>query len=111
YDMEMFIPGCELFSAELFSYEPDQLANYLRSRLSELENEASAQGVSIDLVGEIGLDYFWLEKLLEIPEDLRHFVSDLDSLKQRSKSLQDAALRAQMEFAVARSLPVSLHSR
>lgn len=99
-DMEALVPGSDLFQSALFEMNEEDIGKYASSTLESLMELAKGNGVEVDLAGEIGLDYYWLEKNAESK-----------SVTEHSKAMQKAMLMSQLRFASTYSLPVSLHSR
>lgn len=103
FDMEVLVPGSDIFDIRWFQSEPEELEFRVQSLLGQMLEQASSAGWEIDLVGEVGLDHF---RLIQQPyTDL----SQNDT--RRSQKLQEHLLKVQLEFAARQKIPVSLHSR
>lgn len=95
-DMEMLIPNSEHYSDEL---PVSDFSGWVLQQLTNLEEQAKKQNISIDIVGEIGIDHYWLQQV----ED--------KEIVEKSKQLQESMFRSQLEYAARKNLPVSIHSR
>lgn len=89
---EIVIPGSELFDASITSLNVSDFMKRFEKTL--LAND-------FKLIGECGLDYYWLERN-----------EDLSKVEvENSKYLQSYMLQEQLKLAQLFNLPVSLHSR
>lgn len=103
FDMEILVPGSDLFDIRWFQSEPDELEFRTQALLGQMQEQAAERGLTIDLVGEVGLDHF---RLMQQP------YTDLAASEiTRSQELQQHLLKVQLEFAAKNKIPVSLHSR
>jgi TatD DNase family protein len=100
FDMELLIPGSDLFAEEFFDKSEEELAKELKSKLERLFAQAKQAGVNVELIGEIGMDFYWLRENKATPEILG-----------KSQTLQRLLFTIQLDFAVANNLPVSIHTR
>lgn len=89
---EIVIPGSKMFDASITSATVSEQIQQLQKLL--VDNPYK-------LIGECGLDYYWLQKN-----------PDLTALEiENSKYLQTYLLQEQLKLASLLNLPVSLHSR
>jgi TatD DNase family protein len=104
FDMELLVPGSDLFTAGLYKLSPVELVEKMSAQLQSLWASAEAAGQTVEIIGEIGLDYYWLAKAYDEGGITR---VDVDT----SHRLQQELFRLQLEYAGERNLPVSVHSR
>jgi len=98
FDMELLIPGSELFNPSLFELSDLKVAAFVDWEYSRLTNLAKRSNLEVNLIGEIGLDYYRLK--------------DLDAeLIKHSQELQLILFSKQVEYAAKNNLPISIHSR
>jgi TatD DNase family protein len=109
--MEALVPGSDLFNSYLFSLSPGEIGDFVKDFWLGVELELEQAGLQLDLIGEIGLDYYWLSKMESIQDDLSATYDSIEEVVQRSKSLQQELLDSQLDYASRKQLPVSLHSR
>lgn len=91
---EWLVPGSDLFLKERNELSIDTEILKLKSLVSENLGK-------FYMIGETGLDYYWLEKNPEL--------SRLD--KEKSISLQKILFEEQLKIAIEFDLPVTIHSR
>ncbi len=89
---EILVPGSDLYSASF-----DE--NYLQKTITDLRKLLTNNQVR--MIGECGLDYYWLNK--------NPTISPLE--KDKSIALQNLLLKEQLKLARLFDLPVTLHSR
>lgn len=102
-DPELLLPQSEGFVTSWWRLAPSALAELATGKLTDLWTLAASKGVAVDLVGEIGMDYYWLASA-QVP-------TITPAERRQSQQLQEALFRAQLDFAWRRGLPVSIHSR
>lgn len=98
--MELLIPGSDLYDKKLLDMSEQNLREWIIEELDEIRDYVAANGLGIELLGEVGLDYYWLEKNKISAEIIG-----------KSKQYQKILLEAQLDFATEHNLPISLHSR
>lgn len=116
FDMELIVPGSDLFDMRWFALQPGQIKPKVEHMLADLLAEAESSGVKVDLIGEIGLDNYHLERNLQetlndpeaAQEAGRHLMA---TDMAHSQELQEELFLTQLQFAADQSLPVSIHSR
>lgn len=92
-DPEVVVPGSDLYDESINEKKIDQL-------LSDLDSLVSENKEDIIMIGECGLDYYWIEK------------QDLTSEeKNRSKYLQKKLFIGQLEISSKYNLPLTMHHR
>lgn len=92
-DPEIAIPGSELFIENLDSEEVEKM-------LTQLEVFIEENHQDLIMIGECGLDYYWIYK------------NDLSEEEvEKSKKLQKQIFAKQIELAVKYNLPLSIHHR
>jgi TatD DNase family protein len=89
---ELLIPGSDLYDPGLNETEI--------AKLTEEMEVILASDKSVGLVGECGLDYYWLKKSVQ-----------KEDVFQRIKTLQQKLFTSQLKLAVKHELPVSVHAR
>lgn len=90
---ELVIPGSDLYDSSIDEESLDDI-------LKELEQIIEQHKDEIIMIGECGIDYYWLEK------------SDLNTKeKERSKAIQRELFRRHLALAGKYSLPLTIHSR
>lgn len=92
-DPEVVVPGSDLFDKKIDEKRIDQL-------ISELDSLVSENKEDILMIGECGLDYYWIEK-----QDLSK------EEKERSKHLQKKLFIGQLEISSKYNLPLTMHHR
>lgn len=103
-DPEILVPGGEFFQPELLEYTADELKIWMINILDKQWAAASDGGIVVEIIGEIGLDRYWLEK--------GHDEGKIDQEQfDLSWELQKVLFPLQLELAAERNLPVSIHSR
>lgn len=91
---ELVIPGSEMFNPSMDEKEIDE-------EVLKLKNLLDSNPSKFIMIGEIGIDYYWLEKSLNLkPEEL-----------ERSKTLQKYLFESQLKLAVEYNLPLTIHAR
>lgn len=104
FDMELLVPGSDLFTLNYFSYSPEKIGDWVYKQLEQLANLAEESGLSVDMIGEIGLDHYWT--------GLNYKEGKLSRKElEKSHELQLAMFKSQLRFAGEKGLPVSIHSR
>lgn len=88
---EILVPGSDLYDKN-FNVE---------NEFTNLKNVYNSNPNTFKAVGEVGLDYYWLDK--------NQNLSDLQ--KEQSESLQKDLLELQLKFAVEAGLLLVIHSR
>ena len=92
-DPEVVVPGSDLYDECIDEKKVDQL-------LHELELLVQENKDIVLMIGECGLDYYWIEKQeLSTPEKLR------------SKSLQKKLFEGQLKISAKYGLPLTMHHR
>ena len=90
---ELVVPGSDLFDSNIDEMSLDQIFEKLEQIIEQNRDK-------IVMIGECGIDYYWLEK------------SDLSSEdKERSKTTQREMFRRHLVLADKYSLPLTIHSR
>ncbi len=90
---ELVVPGSDLYDASIDETRLEEI-------FSQLEQIISLHKDEIIMIGECGIDYYWLEK------------SDLsDEVKEKSRSIQKELFRRHLVLADKFSLPLTIHSR
>lgn len=103
-DPEILVPGGEFFQPELLELTASELKVWMINIFDKQLAAAADSGVAVEIIGEIGLDRYWLEKgLSEGKIGQEQF--DL------SWELQKVLFGLQLQLAAERNLPVSIHSR
>ncbi|MBN1915692.1 TatD family hydrolase [Candidatus Dojkabacteria bacterium] len=98
-DMEMFVPGSDLFKEEVFSKSQIEIGKWINESMEKLDR-LLATGKFV-MVGECGMDFYWLSKNEKISEED----------KKKSKLMQKLLFPSQIELAIKYKLPLSIHSR
>lgn len=116
FDPEIFVPGSELFNMRDFGLEAEAVQKKFGQLLEDLEGQAVSAGLQVDLIGEIGMDHYWLNENYRFSQDDAQAAKDEGRYvtrndMERSAILQTELFRIQLEFAKQRQLPVSIHSR
>jgi Tat protein secretion system quality control protein TatD with DNase activity len=116
FDPELVIPGSDLFSMQWFALSEDALKEKMENLFAGIEKELEKEGLEIKIVGEIGMDHYWLNKnyQLSINEpDLaaKKGVTITSKDVDHSGKLQEVMFRFQLDYALENKLPVSIHSR
>lgn len=92
-DPEVVVPGSDLYDGSIDEKKIDQL-------LSELELLIGNNKDDVLMIGECGLDYYWIEKQnLSIEE------------KERSRYLQQKLFIGQLKISSKYNLPLTMHHR
>ncbi len=90
---ELVVPGSDLYDASIDETRLEEI-------FSQLEQIISLHKDEIIMIGECGIDYYWLEK------------SELsDEVKDKSRSIQKELFRRHLVLADKFSLPLTIHSR
>lgn len=90
---ELVVPGSDLYDASIDEARLGELFSKLEQIIEQHKDE-------ITMVGECGIDYYWLDK------------SDLsEEAKEKSKSIQRELFRRHLVLADKYSLPLTIHSR
>lgn len=98
-DPEILIPGTDLFNQEIFDLDDEAFEKWLEQSFLDLEKLAKEKKVL--LIGETGMDNFWLEKSGTVsPED-----------KEKSLARQEALFQRHCDLAKKIEKPLSVHSR
>ncbi len=92
-DPEVVVPGSDLYDDSIDEKKIDQLLRELAQLVEENKED-------VLMIGECGLDYYWIEK-----QNLT------DEEKERSKSLQKKLFIGQLEISSKYSLPLTMHHR
>ena len=101
-DPENIIPGSDLFHKELFDLSDGEFAKKLESLRKELGELAKNEKVL--LIGETGIDNYWLTKSVES--------GDIDSEDQRkSLQMQEMLFRMHCQLSKKSQKPLTIHSR
>jgi|GEM_PF-5444031 len=103
-DPDVLIPSSSNFTFDFYNKTSEELGLFVKMKLTSLLEKAESLGVKVELVGEIGIDNYWLSKQVTDGE-----LSAADA--GQSLKLQKAMFIAQVEWAWERNLPVSIHSR
>jgi len=118
FDMEILVPGSDLFDLSWFNLSEEQLSIKVQNHLVQLTSLAVSKGYKVDLIGEIGMDFYWLNEHLKRQLAATNEQASGDSLVnltsqevRHSKLLQKAMFLTQLDFAVVQGLPVSMHTR
>ncbi len=98
-DAEVFVPGSDLFKKDVFEHDQIEAGKWINEQLKELD-ELLGTGEFV-MVGECGMDYYWISKNEELSEEQKH----------KSKILQKLLFASQVELAIKHHLPLSIHSR
>jgi Tat protein secretion system quality control protein TatD with DNase activity len=109
FDMELVVPGSDIFNMQWFHLSPQDLVKRLEEFYKEIFGYAQSKDVKIDFIGEIGMDYYWLEKGLSNIDKSSEFITQKDY--QHSAKLQKAMFEFQLDRAIKERLGVSIHSR
>lgn len=104
FDPEILIPGSEFHDPQLLELAPTELKSWALRELEQALEQATAHGIAVELVGEIGLDQYWLAQGLATGQTTA-------GLAARSFELQQTLFEFQLKFAAELGLPVSIHSR
>jgi len=89
---ELTIPGSDLYDKNI---NEDSLGS-ITAKLEQL----FSQNKTIQVVGECGLDYYWLEKSVKDKAE-----------REKIKTLQQDLFKVQLDLAVKYRLPVTVHAR
>jgi TatD DNase family protein len=92
-DPEVVVPGSDLYDESIDEEKIDQL-------LHELELLVQENKEDVLMIGECGLDYYWIEKQNLTDEEI-----------QLSKYLQKKLFIGQLEISGKYSLPLTMHHR
>lgn len=92
-DPEIVVPGSDLFSEKLGEEELEEM-------LADFEKLVEENHEKVIMLGETGLDYYWIEKN-ELEE----------SEKRRSRELQKIIYEKHLELSAKYQIPLSIHHR
>jgi len=103
-DMEVLIPGSEVFSARLFSFSEQQLLEFLQREWQFMLEQAAKAKIPVEIVGEVGIDHYHLQNAYENSEITRKDV-------EQSHKLQQVMFEFFLNKAGELLLPLSIHTR
>jgi Tat protein secretion system quality control protein TatD with DNase activity len=63
-DMEIFVPGSDLFDKELFGKNQIEIGEWINSQVRQIDKLLEKGGYS--MIGECGMDHYWLEKYQDL---------------------------------------------
>ncbi len=97
-DPEILIPGSDLFDEQIFDLDDVGFQNWLEFIKKELNSLAKQEKVI--MIGETGIDNYWLQK------------SDLEErIRRISLDRQADLFKVHSQVAKANNMPLSIHSR